>query len=451
MALSALQGPTFKVLGIAALALVLLVPLAQVRSLVAERAASREHAVSTIASRWGGLQTVGGPVFAVPFVRRVSFLRQGRQETRREHGTALVLADRLAIEGKLKLSERRYGIFSTPVYLADLEFNGAFAPADFAALDRSGDIKWDWTRAELRLPIADVAGVRSIRRLRVAGKVRAARPTPATVAGSASIAIPLQLVAEPLQPLSFDIALQLAGTRQLHLLPLARHTWASLEAPWPHPGFDGGRLPTTHKVTPRGFRAQWQTLDLNRRYPQSWREGEEVNAGVGASAFGVALLQPVDDYARNVRTGKYGLLFIALTLVALFLFEVLRRLRVHPVQYLLVGLALCCFYLVLLALSEQIGFGPAYVLAAASVAVIVGGYAAAVLATHRDGVLLGGGVAALYALLYALVVSEEYALLIGSLGLLVTVATLMYLTRRIDWYRQRDAVVVSSAAPGTVS
>lgn len=434
MALAALQGPTFKVLGIGALALLLLVPLAQVRGVVSERAASREEAVATIASRWGGMQRVGGPVLALPFVRTIAFTRKGKLETRRENGTMLLLADRLVVDGKLTLSERRYGIFKTPVYLADLKLTGQFAPADFAALDHGGDIEWLWPRAELRLPIADVAGVRSIERLSVAGHARVARPTPNTVAGIASIAIPLGLAAQPTGPLRFDIALRLAGTRQLHLVPLARHTRASLTAPWPHPSFDGGRLPTSHAVTATGFRAQWQALDLNRTYPQFWSDGSDVGAAVSASSFGVALLQPVDDYARNVRTGKYGLLFIALTFVALFLFEVLRRLRVHPVQYLLVGLALSCFYLVLLALSEQIGFDTAYLVAAASVALIVGGYAAAVLATRRDGLFLGSGVAGLYALLYGLVVSERYALLIGSLGLLATVAALMYLTRRIDWY-----------------
>ncbi len=444
MSIAALQGPTFKVLGIALLALLLLIPLSQVQRVVAERALSREQAVATIASRWGGLQRVGGPVLAIPYVRTVTVVRKGKPEVRRETGTALVLADRLAIEGRLTLSERRYGIFATPVYLADLELSGEFAPADFAALEHGDHIEWLWPRAELRIPVSDVSGVRGVERLIVGGRARVAKPTPDTVAGIASIAVPLELAGQPAQSLRFAIALRLAGTRQLHVVPLARHTSASLAAPWPHPSFDGGRLPNAHTVTAQGFVANWQALDLNRTYPQSWFDGAEVAAAVDASAFGVALLQPVDDYARNVRTGKYGLLFIALTFVALFLFEVLRRLRVHPVQYLLVGLALSCFYLVLLALSEQIGFDAAYVLAALSVALIVGGYAAAALATRRDGLMLGAGVLGLYALLYGLVVSERYALLIGSLGLLATVAALMYLTRGIDWYRPRPIDVAAT-------
>lgn len=156
----------------------------------------------------------------------------------------------------------------------------------------------------------------------------------------------------------------------------------------------------------------------------------------------------MDVYRSNERAGKYGLLFIALSFVAFFLFEVLKRLRVHPLQYLLVGLALATFYLVLLALSEQLGFGLAYALAAAAVVLMVGGYAAAVLATRRAGVLLGATMAAVYGLLYALVVSEQYSLLVGALVLLGVVGLLMYLTRRVDWYADFGSAARRPASAG---
>lgn len=436
MAMPEFRGPTFKVLGIGLLTLLMLIPLAQVQRILAERAAARDEAVSMIASRWGGMQQVGGPVLAVPFERQVERVRKGVSEWRREQGTVLVLADRLRIDGSLSISERAYGIFSTPVYTSKLALDGEFLPGDLPVSRDDERIEWKWSAAELRLPIADVGGVRGLGRLEVDGAPRRAVPSPASVAGVPVVSIPLGLTGRPAKPLRFRIKLDLAGTRQIHFLPLARATHATLRAPWPHPGFDGGRLPSRHSVRADGFVAEWDALELNRRYAQAWSDSEDMRASVGESAFGVALLQPVDDYARNVRTGKYGLLFIALTFLALFLFEVLRRLRVHPVQYLLVGLALSCFYLLLLALSEQIGFDLSYLVAAASVAAIVGAYAASVLARVRDGVILGGGVAGLYALLYGLIISERYALLIGSIGLLATVAALMYLTRRIDWYRQ---------------
>ena len=161
----------------------------------------------------------------------------------------------------------------------------------------------------------------------------------------------------------------------------------------------------------KGFSAHWHLLDLNRSYGQHWTDAtDSMDQALQASAFGVQLYQPVDVYQRNERAGKYGLLFIAMTFVAFFLFEVLKRLRVHPVQYLLVGAALATFYVVLLALSEQMGFGAAYAVAAASVAFIVGGYAMAVLSTRRAGLLLGGVLLLIYAMLYGLIAAEEYAL-----------------------------------------
>jgi len=188
-------------------------------------------------------------------------------------------------------------------------------------------------------------------------------------------------------------------------------------------------------------------LELNRGFGQSWDEEDASSQRVAPAAFGVTLYQPASVYQRNERASKYGVLFIALTFVAFFLFEVLRQLRVHPVQYLLIGVALCTFYLLLLALSEQVGFGLAYALASAVVALLIGGYAAAVLATRRAGLLLGGSLALVYGLLYGLVVSEQYSLLIGAFALLAVVALLMYLTRRVDWYGER----LAAAAPADAS
>lgn len=175
-------------------------------------------------------------------------------------------------------------------------------------------------------------------------------------------------------------------------------------------------------------------LDLNRRIAQRWNESDGAALGLADSAFGVSLTRPAGAYQQNVRAGKYGVLFIALTFVAFFLFEVLRGLRVHAVQYLLVGIALCTFYVVLLALSEQIGFGFAYLVAAAATVALVGAYAAAVLAERRSGLILGALLGLIYALLYGLVISEDYALLMGALALLAAVTALMLLTRRVDWY-----------------
>lgn len=424
------QGILVKVVGIAVMAQLMLIPLGQVNDLIGERQQRRGAAASEIATRWGGAQSVSGAVLVVP-VRWHE--RDGERLVMRER-REFVLPDRLDIRTTLLTERRRYGLYETPVYIANLRIEGRFDPADVALLARDGCTP-QWARAQLLVPVADVHGIRRVSTLRSGDVERAFGPGRETVGNLATIAVPLELDADGLrEPLPFAFELGLAGSERLGLLPLARRTEAVIDGDWPAPGFDGAFLPAERRVETTGFSANWQVLDLNRPLAQHWSESEDIAATLGASAFGVSLIEPAGPYQRNVRAGKYGILFIALTFVAFFLFEVLRGLRVHPVQYLLVGLALATFYVVLLALSEQIGFTPAYVAAACATALLIGGYAASVLAGRRAGWLLGGLVGVIYALLYGLVSSDDYALLMGALALLLTVAALMFLTRRVDWY-----------------
>lgn len=420
---------TFKVFGIAFLALLMLIPLAQVQGLIGERNRLREQAVNSIAQRWGAVQSIGGPVIALP--KRVRTESNAGWVVR--ESTEIVLADRLDIGGTLAPEVRRYGMYSTPVYSAELKISGRFLTRDLRALGGT-ETTYLWDRAELRLPLSDVRGIRRISALRLDGGEHAFVPADAGVGAFTAIAVPIDLTHFDGEAHDFNVDLTLAGTASLYVLPLARQTEVALSAPWPDPSFDGAFLPAERKVTADGFDARWQVLDLNRSYGQHWQQDGGHAVDLGGAGFGVSLYQPASVYQQNDRAGKYGILFIALTFVAFFLFEILRKLRVHPVQYLLVGLALATFYVVLLALSEQIGFTLAYAAAAAAVVVLIGGYATAVLRTWHAGLVLGAVLALVYALLYGLVVSEQYSLLIGSIALLAVVATLMYLTRKVDWY-----------------
>jgi inner membrane protein len=423
------QGATFKVLSIALLALLMLIPLAQVNDLVREREGRAHDATAQIAERWGASQLVGAPVLVVPVRRQVM---QDKALTTVEHREYL-LADRAAIGAKLAPELRRYGIYETAVYTADMKVEGRFRASDIAAIAAPG-AEPQWERAELRVPIADVRGIRRVSSLHFGDGELAFGPGTDGVGCVSAISAPAPIDPAMLAAdVPFAFKMTLAGTERFAVLPLARETDLHTQSTWPDPGFDGAFLPASHHVGASGFDADWQVLDLNRRLAQHWRESD-APAALGETSFGITLTQPAGSYQQNVRAGKYGVLFIALTFVAFFLFEVLRRLRVHPVQYLLIGLALCTFYVVLLALSEQVGFALAYLAAAAVVVLMIAGYAGAVLRARRAGVLLGAILALVYALLYGLVVSEQYSLLIGSVALLIVVAVLMYLTRKVDWY-----------------
>jgi inner membrane protein len=438
-----LHGWTARVLGIGLLALLMLLPLWKVQSLVEERQDMRQAAVDQIAQGWGGEQAIGGLVLAVP-TRTQAPDAQGVLRTQTD--MAYVLPDTAATDIVMRTERRRYGIYGAPVFSAVVRIHGRFLPSDIQQARQRDAASWEAEKAELRLVVGDLRGLQEVNELRINGKPQQFASSAGSFGHGATVTVPLDLESTLDQPIEFTVSLRLAGTQSLRTLPLARTVDVTMQAPWPDPSFVGDALPVERTVNAQGFTARWHTLDLNRRYGQSWHASDgDVDTQVQSSAFGVALFQPVDVYQRNVRAGKYGLLFVTLTFVAFFLFEVLKRLRVHPVQYLLVGAALTSFYVLLLALSEQLGFGPAYAVAAASVVLIIGGYAAAVLRARRAGALLGAALAVVYAMLYVVLAAEQYALLIGAMVLLITVALLMYLTRRIDWYASLPSVTEPAA------
>jgi inner membrane protein len=435
-----------KVIGIGVLALLMSIPLLQVSGLVQERQQLRETAIGQIAQGWGGAQVLGGPVLTVPTLRQAVVTENQPRQWRA--GSENILADTLVTDVVLAVQTRRYGIYDAPVFVATVRIHASFRADDLAQFRRASDAQWQGGKAELRLPISDLRGLQEVGDLRINGKPARFSSSAERLGEWPNVVVPIDLDALDNQPIVVDIDLKLAGTESLQLVPLARSADVTMRAPWRDPSFVGAALPLERQIDARGFDAHWHLLDLNRSYGQHWADGDDgVDKSLQASTFGVQLYQPVDVYQRNERAGKYGLLFIAMTFVAFFLFEVLKRLRVHPVQYLLVGAALATFYVVLLALSEQIGFGPAYAAASAAVVLIVGGYATAVLNARRAGLLLGGVLALIYAMLYGLIAAEQYALLIGAMVLLAMVALMMYLTRRIDWY----AYVPMASSPPSVS
>lgn len=428
-----MQSVTAKVLGIGFLALLMTIPLMQVRGLVSERQALRASAVEQISQGCGGPQVFGGPVLVVPTLRQVTV--EGSAAPQWRSGAETVLADALNVDVAMTVQTRSYGIYSAPVYVSTVNVSGQFRAEDIAQFRGASNAQWQDNKAELRLPLGDLRGLQEVSELQINGRPARFESSAEKVGAWSSVVVPINLAELGEQAIDIKLSLKLAGTASMRLLPLARSTDVVMRAPWSDPSFVGAALPLTHEVDSAGFTAHWHLLDLNRSYGQHWWSSADSMAhALESSSFGVQLYQPVDVYQRNVRAGKYGVLFIAMTFVAFFLFEVLKQLRVHPVQYLMVGAALATFYVVLLALSEQIGFGPAYAIASVAVAFLVGGYAAAVLRARRAGLLLGGLIGLIYAMLYGLIVAEQYALLIGSLVLLMMVGLMMYLTRRIDWY-----------------
>jgi inner membrane protein len=422
------QSSTLKLVGLGFLALLMLIPLGLVSGLRSERESRRGEAENTIANSWGNATRVAGPVLAVPHKRVVV----KDKETSEVWTWWYLMPEQLDARTRVRVNERSKGIYRMPVYEADVELVGRFAPV--GAQLPSGDGTFMWALAELQLPVTDPPGLRALSTDLGARKAIRLTPSSLTIAGMPvfrSDAFTL----DPAQELTFKLDMKQAGTRGLDFVPMARTFKASLQADWPDPDFFGATLPMARPDSKPGtFAADWQVLEYNRSFPSIWSSVDLDAQALNQSAFGVRLYRSADVYQQNERSTKYGLLFIALTFGVFFLFETLQRLRVHPVQYLLVGTALATFYLVLLAASEHISFALAYLLGAGALVAIVGGYCSAILRSWRRGLGIVAWLSLLYGVLFVLITREDFALIMGSGVVLLLIAVTMYLTRKVNWY-----------------
>ncbi|HET9446595.1 MAG TPA: cell envelope integrity protein CreD, partial [Steroidobacteraceae bacterium] len=437
---------TLKAVMIGVIVLLLLIPLAMLRGLVSERAALREQAYTRVAEGWGGNIVLGGPMLVVPVQQTMVENVNGKEVARLVRNDVYVLPARLDMSVALKLQdEPRYvGIYAVPVYLADVRLAGEF---DFKALreraaNAGPEIKYLWQQSRLLLPMSSVRSLREVTQATFAGRTLELGPGGPAVYRGIETAVDLTAALEGAAS-AFEFHTKVAGSRDLSLLPLGSTTTLQLHSNWPHPSFHGAFLPAEHTITAKGFDARWQVLELNRSYRQVWSEFEVNEAAMMESSFGVGLYQAVDVYQRGERAVKYALLFIALTFLTFFAWEQVTRNPLHPLQYLLIGLALSIFYLLLIALSEHIAFAMAYVAAAAALVLLIGVYLAGALRSSVRGGVAGVAMSGVYALLYALVLSEDYALLLGAIVLFVALAAVMLVTRRIDWYRIGSASSVN--------
>jgi inner membrane protein len=428
---------TVKSLVIAALTVLMLWPLALVQSLVSERQALQHQAYEVIAAGFGGSQILGAPIVTVDTQNRsvVEDTVTKKSTVTWAPGAPIhVLPDDVRISSDVAVEVRSKGIYSVPVYVSKVVITGTFKPDAIATLLASNDDTRPLPAVALvQLPVSGVKYLRTLTRFEIAGQ--ALQSTSGQVAGFAALTAPIDLYTlDRTVPLPFRLEFEVAGSDSLHFLPLGSNTTVTARVAWPHPDFDGAFLPISHTRSAEGFSANWQVLGLNRAIPQTWRGTSVSTTDLLDTAFGVRLFQPSDVYTLNYRAVRYGILFIAITFVCFFTWEHLARgLRLHPMQYLLVGLALATFYLLLLALSEHVGFGLSYALAAAALVGLITTYIAGATTNRRAALGIGAALTASYGVLYVILLSEDDALLFGSLLLFAILAALMLATRRLDW------------------
>lgn len=436
------------------------IPLFMTHGVLRERRGYQQQATDEIAGIWGRSQLVTGPVLAVPYTYRTSVVRpkvvNGKKEDVEEsvsmYATAYFLPETLKVDGTVEPEVRRRGIYDAVVYTSKLALSGWFQP-DFAAAGIPVE-QIDWARARVLFGVSDLHGVRSV------GPFRSAEGTESafeSTDGSRETFLPLAAKvtgAADKAKLEFNLAAVLQGSERLEIAPLGKTTAVKLQSPWPDPSFMGGSLPVSRQVDGTGFQAAWESAHFSRGFPQAWTNRMMSDADmakkIAAAAFGVRFAQPVDGYSMAERAQKYGVLFFVLVFAVFFLFEVTAPgLRIHPLQYAMVGAALALFFLGFLALSEFLSTSTAYGVAAAACTLLVSLYAWSFLKTGVRTLVIAGGLGATYGYLYFVLKSQDYALVAGTAALFGALALVMFCTRRINWYSlEMNAPAAGAAAKG---
>lgn len=431
----------FKCLTLCLLAVVLLIPLGMIEGAINERSAYRAEAVRAIAANSAGQQTITGPLLVIPVEEEYDeafAAKEGdpsRTVRKKRQLVITVTPKTLALEGGLKVERRAYGLHSAAVFEFQGSLTGSFDPPTEADLPPRGiNSTLSWGKPRLVVGIEDPRGIAIDPKIVIGERELAPQKGTLHTAFKGGFHAMLPWTAKELtQRLPFRIDLRLAGTESFALAPTADMTTADLRANWAHPSFSGGFLPRERSIDDKGFRAQWSVSSLAANLRNDVI-GNRESAGE-ATAFRVRLIDPVDVYRLAVRAVKYGILFIVLSFSAFFMFETIKSLRMHPIQYLLIGLALAIFFLLLTSLSEHIAFHWAYLASALASLSVIGIYLASVLQGWRRSAGFTGALGLLFGALYGVLQSEQNALLLGSLLLFAVLATLMTATRRIDWYQ----------------
>jgi inner membrane protein len=409
------------------LTLILLVPQMMVESLITDRQQRRDSVTGEVTDKWGKAQTLSGPFLVLPYIRSY---RDDKGKLIQATERACVLPKRLAVESRMAPETRYRSIFEVILYSAQTNLAGEFS-LEYLERMHIPEENIRWKDAELILGITDLKGIRDTLDAQWDGKKIDLNPgmvnqdiTPTGLSSRIEIS-------PGKKTYLFNVKISLNGSDELNMTPVGEQTKAQVSGTWADPSFHGAYLPLKRDIGSDSFKAEWYILHLNRDYPQAFAPGKYK---IEPSAFGVKLVLPIDEYQKTMRTSKYAILFIVLTFMAFFVSEILRSRAIHPVQYALIGFALLLFYVLLLSISEHIAFGVAYLIASIAIVALISAYTRSIFGSLRPALALGGVLVVLYGFLYVIVQAQDYALLLGSFGLFLSLALIMFLTRKIDWF-----------------
>ncbi len=410
-----------------ALILLMLIPTIFISNLVEEREARQKEVVKEVSSKWATAQTLSAPFLVVPYID--TFLNNDGKSVATK-SNLILLSNDLAVNGKIIPEQRPRSIYKVLLYKTDINFNGNFKIAWPADVQLS---RVDFSKAKLCFSLSDFKGIEEEIYINFAGENKRMVPgMPVENFGKVGLSVPVTLTPETAAAgIAFSMNVKVKGSEQLHFIPLSSTSKYNLYSAWPSPSFDGEMLPNQRQVSDSGFSARWNFTQANLPFADVMRSGAEQT---NSMAFGVSLVQPADQYNKTMRSVKYGILFIGLTFAFFFIIELMQKKPFHPVQYVLVGLALVIFYTLLLAISEYILFDYAYLIAAAATILLISFYAKSHFNSWKTGSIFFLLLTCLYSFIFVLIRLEDTALLVGSIGLFIVLALVMFGSRKISWY-----------------
>lgn len=423
------------------LVILLLIPTFFVTGLIEEREARQKEAIAEVSSKWAGRQTISGPVVVLPYWTNIMDANNKMVVTRQ---SAYFLPEELKMQAAVSPQERSRGIYKIILYQSDISMSGSFKNISLGKLKLPAD-KVIWNEAYVKMNVADTRGLNEELKLKWNDTTLEFAPQTFTDALPDGMTAPLTISSEAdLQQVSFSSQININGSEQLLFTPLGKTTTVSVQARWPHPSFTGSMLPQQSNIGRDSFSATWKSLAHKRNFPQHWtgslytspmhgmdRTGSASH--IQASDFGVDLFIPVNGYQKTLRSIKYAVLCILLTFAAFFLIETAHKKNVHPFQYGLIGLALVLFYLLLLSISEYTGFNIAYIIAAVATISLIGWFVKGILDSGKLSLFLSTLLLLVYVYVFTILQLQDYALLFGSIGLFLSLAAIMYFTRKIRW------------------
>lgn len=440
----------FKVIGIFMLTMLMSWAVSYVNSLILERQNRQEQVKQEIARSSAGEQTITGPVLAVPYYEDYPVTTTENEVSKtqiyRETHTAYFLPETLELAGGFSNESKKLGIYKALMYLLSGTVKGNFnLPANFNITTTHTGGKVTILPAYISLGISDTRGISGKPELVWNSQTYKFEQGSNTSLGNGIHASVGQLDLPQAQNFAFEFTLTLQGMENFNFTPIAENNSIALQSGWKHPHFNGSFLPTTKSINDAGFSGKWAVSSLSSTNQTAIMANLATNTqSRPLESLSIGFVEPINVYSQSDRATKYGLLFIGLTFAGFFIFESLKRLRIHPAQYTFVGLAMALFYGLLISLAEHISFALAYLTASLACVSLLGYYLSYVLKSRTNGLIFASLLTTLYGALYGILASEDNALLMGSLLVFALLAVTMIITRKVDWYQISSNTVKST-------